>query len=698
MKTSRIALILLFISVNALGSQQKQDSVAPQAPQTTQNTTSPTDKSEAYYHYAMARALEEKATSPGTANPQTIMSQAVDEMKLAVQSDPASSALQVTLAELYARNNRIRDGIVTLTAVIEKDKDNLDAHKLLGRIYLHTMGDPNGSSGSRELLRLAITEFEQVDRLEPKDFENPLLLGRLYLLNHDLLKAEAALKRTLAIQPSVEEAVLSLASAYNEMGEPAKAKSTLDSLPEKSRSPKYYSTLGEFYEQQHDNRAAAGAWKKAYALESDNTEYQRRWASALSDSGQNEEALKVYVAMTTADPRNGAALLRMCELQRRMGKLDDALKTVQKLEIVSPNLVEAKYNKALILAGLGKYDEAIPAMQKLVEQTAPNGVKDTAAATANHAMFLEKLGSMYRETGKTQLAVETFHRMTLLDDESAVRGYQEQVETLRTAKQFSAAAAVVEEAVAKFPNERDLKITLATQQADAGQVDKAVATVKSMLKGSGANRTEERNVYLALAQVYERVKKWPESEEALTEAEKLSNSPEEQEYTTFWRGTIYERQKKYDAAEEMFRKVLTINPKNSMTLNYLGYMLADRGVRLDEALGFIQQAVSMDPQNAEFLDSLGWVYFRQGKYELAEDNLRRALAKSVNDATMHDHIAELYLKTGRVKMAAAHWERAIEEWNKSLPGDVDPNDVARVQKKLESAKVKIAKDNTDVKR
>lgn len=696
MKTIRYALILFAISTNALGFQQKQDAVAPQSAPPTVN--SPVDKSEAYYHYALARALEEKATSPGAGNPQLVMSQAVEEMKLAVQADPGSSALQITLAELYARNNRIRDGIVTLTAVIEKDKDNLEAHKLLGRIYLHTMGDPNGSSGSRELLRLALAEFEQVDRLEPKDFENPLLLGRLYLLSHDLLKAEGALKRTLALQPSIEEAVLSLASTYNEMGEPAKAKSTLDSLPEKSRSPRYYSTLGEFYEQQHDNRAAATAWKKALELESDNTELQRRLASALADSGQNEEALKIYTAITTADPRNGAALLRMCELQRRMGKLEEALKTVQKLEVISPNLAEAKYNKALIFAGMGKYDEAIPAMQKLVEQTAPNGVKDTASANANHAMFLEKLGSMYRETGKTQLAVETFHRMTLLDDESAIRGYQQQVETQRNAKQFTAATATVGEALAKFPNERDLKITLATQLADTGQVEKAIATVKSLLKGSAANRAEERNVYLALAQIYERVKRWPESEEAVSAAEKLSTSPEEQEYTTFWRGTIYERQKKFEAAEEMFHKVLAINPKNSMTLNYLGYMLADRGVRLEEALGFIKKAVDMDPQNAEFLDSLGWVYFRMGKYDLAEDNLRRALAKNVNDATMHDHMAELYLKTGRVAMAAAHWERAIEEWNKSLPGDVDPNDVARVQKKLESAKVKIAKDNGEVKR
>ena len=84
------------------------------------------------------------------------------------------------------------------------------------------------------------------------------------------------------------------------------------------------------------------------------------------------------------------------------------------------------------------------------------------------------------------------------------------------------------------------------------------------------------------------------------------------------RGALFERQKKYDASEEAFRKVLALNPDHAGALNYLGYMLADRNVRLDEAYQMIQKAVDLEPENGAYLDSLGWVYYRQGKLTEAE--------------------------------------------------------------------------------
>jgi Flp pilus assembly protein TadD len=141
----------------------------------------------------------------------------------------------------------------------------------------------------------------------------------------------------------------------------------------------------------------------------------------------------------------------------------------------------------------------------------------------------------------------------------------------------------------------------------------------------------------------------------------------------------------------MFKKLLANDPNNGMVLNYLGYMLADRGVRVEEALGYLKQAVKLDPQNGAYLDSIGWAYYKAGDYALAEENLRHATERIGTDPTVQDHLGELYAKTGRLKLAAAAWERALDEWNKSVPADVDQNDVAKVQKKLESAKVKLAK-------
>jgi len=103
--------------------------------------------------------------------------------------------------------------------------------------------------------------------------------------------------------------------------------------------------------------------------------------------------------------------------------------------------------------------------------------------------------------------------------------------------------------------------------------------------------------------------------------------------------------------------------------------------------------VALDPENGAYLDSLGWVYYKMGNYELAEENLRRASERMGSDPTIHDHLGELYQRTGRLKLAATHWERSLEEWNKTIPAEVDSEDVAKVQKELDAARVKLAKQN-----
>jgi tetratricopeptide (TPR) repeat protein len=231
-------------------------------------------------------------------------------------------------------------------------------------------------------------------------------------------------------------------------------------------------------------------------------------------------------------------------------------------------------------------------------------------------------------------------------------------------------------------------MVLASQLADMGDPDKALKEVRGMLKGNN----EDREVYITLAQMNTRLRRWNDAEEALKKAEDLSTKPDDKEYVLFLRASSYERQKRYDDAEAEFRKVLASDPQNTMTLNYLGYMLADRGIKLDEALQLIKKALELDPSNGAYLDSAGWAYFRLGKYEQAEENLVKASQRMSSDPTVQDHLGDLYQKTGRLKQAVTHWERALNEWNRTVAAEVEQTDVARVQKKLDAAKVKLAKD------
>jgi len=174
----------------------------------------------------------------------------------------------------------------------------------------------------------------------------------------------------------------------------------------------------------------------------------------------------------------------------------------------------------------------------------------------------------------------------------------------------------------------------------------------------------------------------------------LCTKAEDKENIYFLRGSTYEREKKYEQAETEFKKVLSANPQSAVTLNYLGYMNADRGVQLEESLSQIKLAVSLDPTNGAYLDSLGWAYFKLGKYDLAEETLNKASLRMGSDPTVQDHLGDLFQKTGRLKLAAAHWERAVEEWNKTVPAEVDSDLLVATQRKLDAAKVRLAKEES----
>jgi Flp pilus assembly protein TadD len=100
--------------------------------------------------------------------------------------------------------------------------------------------------------------------------------------------------------------------------------------------------------------------------------------------------------------------------------------------------------------------------------------------------------------------------------------------------------------------------------------------------------------------------------------------------------------------------------------------------------------VEFDPQNGAYLDSLGWAYLKQGQYAMAEETLRKAVARSGADPTVRDHLGEAYEKTGKLRLAVMEWQHSLADYATSLAPDADPADVAKVEKKLEGARVKLA--------
>jgi tetratricopeptide (TPR) repeat protein len=667
--------------------------IAQQTPAASDSKPTPAprkaDRAAAYYHYSLAHMYEEQVAVYGRSE---LANKAIEEYRLAIDADPTSEYLTAGLAELYAKTGRIRDAVIEAQDILKRDPNNLEAHKLLGRIYLRSLGDQESTS-SQNMLKLAIDQYEQIVKLEPDSVDDHLLLGRLYRLNSDLQKAENEFKTAVKLQPESEEAVTMLAYLYNDEGDATRATQVLSSMPDAARSAKLYSALGYTYEQQKDYKKAIDAYRRAIELDRDNLDAIRGLAQNLMNDGQTDAALEQYKIIADANPEDAQTYLRMAEIYRKAGKFDLAIENLKRAESMVPDSIEVPYNIAAVYQAQGRFDEAIQVLQGLLKKTEKADGNYTQPEKNNRTVFLERLGTIYRENNNDQMALETFRKMLVLGDDNAERGYQQIIDTYREAKQWQQATDTAKEAVQKLPNDRGLKMVYAAQLADMGQTDEALQKVNALLKGT----PEDREVYITLVQMNSRLRRWSDAEQDLDKAEQLSTKQEDKDYIYFLRGSTYERQKKYDQAEEMFRKVLAADSQNATALNYLGYMLADRGVKLEEAFNLIKKAVDLDPANGAYLDSLGWAYFKLGKYDQAEDNLLRASQRIGTDPTVQDHLGDLYQKTGRLKLAAAHWERALAEWNKTIAAEVDPTEVAKVQKKLESAKVKLAKEDSQQK-
>ena len=650
------------------------------------------DRAAAYYHFALAHMYEEQVATYGRSE---LANKAIDEYRAAIDADPTSAYLTSGLAELYAKTGRIRDAVVEAQDIIKRNPNNLEARRLLGRIYLRSLGDMQAGSGSESVLKLAIEQYEQIVRLQPDSMDDHLLLGRLYRLNNDLQKAENEFKTAVKLQPDSEEAVTTLAYLYNDLGDTARATQVLSSIPNTERSAKLYSALGFTYEQQKQYKDAVEAYRHAIELDRDNLDAIRGLAQNLLNDGQTDAALEQYKVIADANPEDAQTYVRIGEIYRKQGKYDLALDSLKKAESMVPDLLEAPYEMAAIYQAQGRYDEAIPIMRDLLKKSEKPDGKYSNGERSNRAVFLERLGMIYRDQGNNQAANATFREIVALGgDENIERGYQEIIDTWREAKEWQKATDVAKEAVQKLPGSRDLKMVLAAQQADMGEADKALKDVHAMLKGdsSSSSNSDDRQVYITLAQMYTRLRRFSEAEQALDKAEQLSSKPDDKKEVLFLRGSTFEREKRYAESEEQFKKVLASDPQHAPALNYLGYMLADQNMKLEEALGYIKRAVDLDPTNGAYLDSLGWAYFRLGKYELAEENLLKASQKINADPTVLDHLGDLYQKTGRLKLAATNWERALTEWNRTIAAEVDPADVTRVQKKLDSARMKLAKE------
>jgi tetratricopeptide (TPR) repeat protein len=200
-------LASLLLSSSFVFAQQPSKSVDSSSPaKTPANSAVPTkvDKAAAYYHFTMAHTYEEQMAAYGRSD---LVSKAIEEYRLALEADPTSEYLSSGLAELYARTGRIRDAVTEAQDILKRDPENLEAHRLLGHIYLRSLGDMQGGNGSDNVLKLAIQQYEEIVKLDPKSVDDHIMLGRLYHADNQMKKAQDEEQLAIKLSPDSEEAV-----------------------------------------------------------------------------------------------------------------------------------------------------------------------------------------------------------------------------------------------------------------------------------------------------------------------------------------------------------------------------------------------------------------------------------------------------------------------------------------------------------
>ena len=249
---------------------------------------------------------------------------------------------------------------------------------------------------------------------------------------------------------------------------------------------------------------------------------------------------------------------------------------------------------------------------------------------------------------------------------------------LERARQPEDAVAVYEKMPATSPLRPNAEIQAGLALENLGRPDEAVKHLAALI----AERPDDIDALSALGNIYRSRKMFEEAAATYDKAIAKLASPGRANWDLYYfRGIARERIKRWPEAEADLRKALELLPEplgreRALVLNYLGYSLVDQHLKLDEALEMLRRAVELRPRDGYIIDSLGWAYYRLGRYAEAVRDLERAVELRPSDPVINDHLGDVYWKVGRRLEAGFQWNHARDL-------NPEPEDLAKIKRKIE---------------
>lgn len=627
-----------------------------------------TKKADAYYHFSMARVLDEMEQ----------WDRSIAEYQEALKLTPNDPVIYTAMARTYLNFNKAEEAAAAAEMAIKIYPDSLGAHRLLADMQINILSrrPPPRTEVIEAALDKAIQEYEEIIRIDQTKRDDFIMLGRLYQINNAPEKAVAIYKKYLGSEPGSEEGVMALANLYLESNNNADAIEVLEAfLQNQPDMDKALELLGDAYSNVGDTTRAADAYKRAFAI-NDDADLRDKYAEALYQDNQLEEAAKIYNEILSEDQRNADAMIKLAQIYRRQMKYSDARAILDRAGAGNRNNISVRFNLALVDRDEGNFEAAITSLKSILKDTEKTSYGPQERQS--RSLFLTHIGLLNSLLIRYDEAIQAFTDVRNLSDGQDEKSRIDTliVDTYKASKNLDKAMTYLQSALKDFPDNRALQMAYAQLVAEQGRPDEGIRTLLDLSKGADP----DLELLSAIAGIYERDGRFGEAQTVLDRAK--TRFPDDKE-VHFLQGALYERQKKFVEAEQAFRKALEFDRNDPSVLNYLGYMLADRDSKLDEALSMIQKAVDSDPINGAFLDSLGWVYFKLNRMDLAEQYLKRAVTFAASNATMHDHLGDLYYKLGRFSEAQASWTQGLQYAD-------DPEEAAQIRQKLDQVRNRTA--------
>jgi tetratricopeptide (TPR) repeat protein len=530
----------------------------------------------------------------------------------------------------------------------------------------------------------AAAAYLRAERLDPKAAEIPAALAELYARLNRPADAIAAGERAVQANPTNPEANWILGSLYARMAEMPNTR------PADRRA--------------HTERAIA-------SLEKANRNAHPGMPTLLGRlyiaAGQNDKAIAMLAPLVTDQPDQVEAVAMLAEAYQAADRDADAIALLEKSVQDAPELYSTL---GQVYQDAGRWSDAVRAFAGAVEerpqslplrsqwatallnvgepQRAREVLEAGSAGSSRNQRALYLLSEAQRRTQDFAAAEVTARRLIALDS-NALGGARQLAQIFLDQKEHQKIVTLLEPIVTARLNAADAAdlsndvfrstyFDLATAYEKLRQFDKAIL----MLRQARTLSPTDPLVEIRLARSQQDAGRGDEAVRTLQAA--VAKFPKEPGVKLSL-ASMLDRQRKYSEAESIFRQVISDDPKNADALNSFGYMLAERGQKLDEAIALVQRALAIEPDNGAYLDSLGWAYYKQNRLEQADAPLRKAAAQLPTVSVIQDHLGDLLSKRGLL-------EEAIAAWQKALDGDGESISRPELEDKIKSARQKLGRN------